>query len=98
MMRYYFLKPTHGNQVVFLLLSPAVYSQAMPWTASKQEEPYAMVVPYIEAGIKGNIPLDFVDAVIEVNVEPNDDATPSSALWTNCSNIVLLLGTACLVQ
>ncbi len=99
--KYYFLNPPFSkNRPVFLLLADACSEQLLPWSQSIPEEgARAMVIPYVEAGYPGEIPLSLVQCalLLEVPVEKacadcvarlvaliSKDATPDDD-WT-CAN------------
>jgi len=66
LMKFYFLKPFHYQNVsVFLILSPRFYSNLIYDT---QEEIgwKEIYIPHVECWYPGNIPLEYIDEVIEV--------------------------------
>jgi hypothetical protein len=71
LMKYYFLNPLHTeNRPVFLFLNPIHWDQLIPWTVSKEDEGLkAMVIPHVEAGHKGSIPLSWIESALFVEVE-----------------------------
>ncbi len=57
--------------IAILLLAPETCPQLIPWTLWKDEEAWReMVVPYVEAGHRGPVPLSLVDEILRVQVEP----------------------------
>lgn len=63
--------PPNGG-IAILILKPEAYDNLIPWTLWKEENALGeMVVPYVEAGYPGAIPLDLVEEII--SVELNED-------------------------
>jgi len=50
--------------VAILLLAKATYDRLIPWSRWKEESSSEQIVPYIEAGYLGPLPLEFVVRVI----------------------------------
>lgn len=60
--KFYFLNPRKGSNPVFLTLNQACYMRLIPWSASIAEEDLrSTVIPYVEAGYPGGVPLTLVD-------------------------------------
>lgn len=56
--------------IVILFLNPSLHAELVPWTEWKREEAWReMVVPHVEAGYPGPIPLDRIDRAIFVTIE-----------------------------
>ena len=71
LLRYYFLNPSFtDNQPVFLFLNTACFERLVPWSRWKDEKAYGeMVIPYVEAGYPGDIPVSLIDGVLRVEVD-----------------------------
>ena len=69
--KYYFLNPRFtANKPVFLFLNLTCFERLIPWLRWKEEEAYhEMVVPYVEAGYPGNIPIALIDVALRVEVD-----------------------------
>lgn len=60
--------------IIVFFLSEATFTKLLPWTGWKIDgHPSEMILPYLEAGYPGPIPLDKIDEVIRVTAteEPN---------------------------
>lgn len=58
-----------GEKSVFLFLSPAVHSKLIPWQQWKRENALSeMVVPYLESGYPGFVPLDEIEEVAFIHI------------------------------
>ncbi len=60
--------------IAILFLQPAAYDALIPWTRWKDENALdEMVVPYVEAGYPGPLPLRLVAEIISVEIteDPN---------------------------
>lgn len=68
--KYYFLNPSFvANHPVFLFLNQSWCEQLIPWSKRKDEEAFQeMVIPYVEAGYPGDIPLSIIAGVLRVNI------------------------------
>jgi hypothetical protein len=64
--KYYFLNLFPSNRSVFLLLKGSCFERLIPWTQSIDVS--AMVVPYVEAGYPGEIPLPLIEHILIVDV------------------------------
>lgn len=73
--KYHFLNPSHTeNRPVFLIMSPEIYGELIPWTTWKEENVlFEMAVPHIEAWYPGRIPVCKLTHVlhIEIMIDPN---------------------------
>jgi hypothetical protein len=69
--KYYFLTTWFTtNKPVFLCLNSTGFERLIPWIRWKEEEAYhEMVIPYVEAGYPGDIPIDLIDAAVRVEVD-----------------------------
>ncbi|NKE69954.1 hypothetical protein [Candidatus Manganitrophus noduliformans] len=64
--------PSEG--IAILLLKPYIHASLIDWTQWKEEKMWRdMVVPYVEAGYPGPIPIDAIEEVIclKLNEDPN---------------------------
>ena len=74
-----FPREVHG--LAIFILSPAAYTDLLPWTRWKSDEALGeMIAPYVEAGYKGAIPLALIDEVIEVVVQETSDPCRAALL------------------
>jgi len=54
---------------------PDIYAALIPWTRWKEEEAWSdQVVPYVEAGYPGSIPINLIDEVICLTLEENPNS------------------------
>jgi len=68
-----------GADIAILLISPAAFDDLVPWERWKEEEAWSeMVVPYVEAGYPGLLPLSLVDEIIEVEVQAAPDSVQAA--------------------
>lgn len=69
--KYNFLNPPPTDDMpVFMILSHEVYAVLHPWTDWKKGKPTeSMVVPFIEAGYPGEIPITAVERTLIVEVK-----------------------------
>jgi hypothetical protein len=64
-----FLPARPGSDIALFLLSPAAYGEIIPWTRYREEGGGPeMIVPYVEAGFPGVLPMRLVEEIIEVHV------------------------------
>ena len=70
LMKFYFLKPSYYQDIsIFLILSPRSYSCLIYWTQAKEEIGYSeMYIPYVECWYPSDIPLEYIDEIIEVTI------------------------------
>jgi hypothetical protein len=69
-----------GPGVAIFMLRPAVFSQLIPWTQWKMDQACGdMIVPYVEAGFPGSIPIEQIEEVIVVRVLLNPNANSLAA-------------------
>ena len=68
--KFYFLDPSSEDKPpVFLFLNHSCYERLIPWSVSFPDEGYrAMVIPYVEAGYSGDIPLSLIDSVLSLQI------------------------------
>lgn len=60
--------------IAILILNPEVYAALVPWIHWQKEQAWSqMVVPYVETGHEGPIPITMVDEVICVSLIENPD-------------------------
>jgi hypothetical protein len=70
--------PPNGP-IAILMLHPEAYGSLIPWTKWKEEEAWReMVVPYVEAGFPGPLPLRLVTEIYAVKI--TEDPTSYGAL------------------
>jgi len=70
LLKFFFLSPFHRANPVFLVFGDAAYEQLIPWSVSIPDEGYrAMVIPYVEAGYPGEVPLSLIDSVLIIDVK-----------------------------
>ena len=71
--------PESGNesQIAFLFLSTTEYGRLIPWTKWKEEEAYTdKVVPWVESGYLGSVPITSIEEVLRVTIDiPADSIT-----------------------
>jgi hypothetical protein len=58
-----------GPELAILFLAPFDYGVLIPWTKWKEEQARNVIVPYVEAGYPGNIPITSIEEVLLVKVE-----------------------------
>lgn len=66
-----------NDGIVILFLNPALHDRLIPWTGWRDSGDLSqMVVPYVEAGYPGAIPLDHIDSAIffTLTEDPNSVA------------------------
>lgn len=70
LMKFYFLNPPScHNMPIFLILSQQLYSSLIYDTEAKKEIGYGeMYIPHVECWYPGNIPLEYIDKIIEVTI------------------------------
>ena len=69
---FHLSRASHG--LAILILATVACQNLMSWEAWRSEQAWTeMIVPYVESGYKGPIPLSFIDELIEVDVERNRD-------------------------
>lgn len=62
-------RPPNGA-IAVLFVSPAAYDELVPWTRWKDENASSeMVVPHVEVGYPGPLPLRLVDEVISIELK-----------------------------
>jgi hypothetical protein len=62
------------NGIGILILSPSACDDLVPWTLWRDQQAWGeVVVPYVEAGYRGPIPLTLIDELIEVQVIEEPD-------------------------
>jgi hypothetical protein len=67
--QYYFLDPEpHDGSPVFLFIRADCATDLIPWRQQRTESPEMLVVSYIEAGYRGNLPLECVEEALAVDV------------------------------
>jgi hypothetical protein len=60
---------SEDDGIAVLFISESLYPALLPWTLWKEQEAYReIVVPYIEAGHPGPIPIEKVDEILIVSV------------------------------
>lgn len=76
----YNLPPTNPEllyepKIAFLFLTGTACEQLVPWTRWKEEEAWGdQIVPWVEAGYPGSIPITLIEAVLLVTIDyPLDD-------------------------
>jgi hypothetical protein len=70
--------------VAILFLSQKIYDDLVPWTKWKEENALReMIVPHVEAGYPGYIPLELVTEIIAVEI--TEDPTSLAACLRRCS-------------
>jgi hypothetical protein len=76
--KYYFLNPPFSkDKPVFLFLRESCFEQLIPWSKSKEDEGFsAMVIPHVEAGYPGEIPISLVERVLLVDTERDHRPDP----------------------
>jgi len=82
--KYYFLNPDHvNNNPIFLIISEDLYPSLISWEKAKNEcNVKEMYIPYIECWYPGDISVDKIKEVIEVEVNEdiNNDGTWASMI------------------
>jgi hypothetical protein len=69
-----FRPAVEGRGLAVFVVSLAACADLRPWTGWEEERAFGeMIVPYVEAGHKGRIPLTLIDEAIELEVEENPD-------------------------
>lgn len=78
--KYNFLNPAFcANRPVFMILSKNLHNSLLPWTKwNKTRNQLEMVIPRVEAGFPGDVPVDRIEALIRVQV---DDPGPLPGTW-----------------
>ena len=69
--RCYPFRPAYppNGAIAILILQPTVYDALIPWTMCKEENALSeMVVPYVEAGYPGPLPLRLVAEIMSVEI------------------------------
>ena len=65
------LKPAYppNGPIAILILKPSVYDDLIPWTLRNKEKAFSeQIVPYVEVGYPGAIPLSHVEEIISVEI------------------------------
>lgn len=80
--KYNFLNPVFcANRPVFIILANSLHSALLPWTAwNNPRNQLEMVIPRVEAGFPGDVPVDRIEALIRVQV---DDPGPPLGTWSH---------------
>lgn len=56
--------------IAFLFLSKAVHDRLIPWTQWEDEKAYSdKVVPWVEAGYPGSVPITLIEEVLRVTID-----------------------------
>jgi hypothetical protein len=59
-----------GERIVFLFLARAAWNVLIPWTQWQQEQAWSeIVVPHVEAGYLGPIPVPLIDEVLTATID-----------------------------
>ena len=70
-------RPPNGS-IAILVLDRAAYDTLVPWTKWKEEnEPGEMIVPYVEAGYPGPLPLSSVAEIMSLEIIEEPDSFPA---------------------
>jgi hypothetical protein len=74
-----FQQATSGDGISILVLLASIYPMLIPWTAWRDEQAlHEMVVPYVEVGHKGPIPIAAIESI--VHLKRNE--VEGSLAWT----------------
>jgi hypothetical protein len=58
---------TYSKELAYLFLLECLYDRLILWTKWKEEETWGqMIVPYVESGLSGPIPIELIDDVFRV--------------------------------
>ncbi len=64
-----------GSNIAIFIVSPEAYDSLIPWNGSRGEEAHGdMVVPYVETGYPGLLPIALIEELIEVEVQEAPDS------------------------
>ncbi|MCD0418898.1 hypothetical protein LOC51_16940 [Rubrivivax sp. JA1024] len=73
-----------GERSVFLFLAPASYGKLIPWTAWKKDKAWSeMVVPHLESGYPGFVPLEEVEEALLLHIPIGERERTSYAALLN---------------
>jgi hypothetical protein len=62
--------PDSNDELAYLFLSSSTYDRLILWTKWKEEQAWSdMIVPYVESGHQGSIPLTSIEEVFKVTIE-----------------------------
>lgn len=61
-----------SNALAIFFLNQEASDRLIPWTLSKTESSTQMIMPYVEAGHLGDIPLASIDEMLQVKLPPDD--------------------------
>ncbi|MFC1491319.1 hypothetical protein ACFLQ0_01870 [Nitrospinota bacterium] len=71
-----------GHNLAFLFLSQEEYPKLVPWSNWKEDKDYGdQIVPYVEAGYLGDIPISSIEEIWEVTVTFPDDNSVAELIW-----------------
>ena len=64
-----------GKELAYLFLSKGLYDRLILWTKWKEEQSWGqMIVPYVESGYPGSIPIGLIDEVYRINIHPSQSS------------------------
>ena len=66
--KYYFLNPKNESLVVYMIFYPEISADLIPWQSWKENGASNQIVPYLEAGHKGPISIEYISRIIEVEI------------------------------
>ncbi len=62
--------PRSDHKLAYMFLSANEHHRLIPWTKWKEEQAWGeMIVPYVEAGFPGSIPMPSIEEVLRVIIE-----------------------------